>query len=319
VNTTETEVDAPSQCSKCGVRVNLGADGFCGNCREDDAAVESEPAGGPDEVEGDDVIEPEPADERDAAVQSGEQMEDAEYPRHPRAVLFPDHSQTKFVELKVSIRDHGQQQPIEVQGGTRLLLDGRHRLRACRDLEIAPKIREVEIADHDVPLYTATKAAQREGLTATQKMLLALELLPSLQVGSGKTADRAATAVGVCRAYVERGIALRDHALDLFERMKAGELGLSPAWREYRLGLDGKHEVGDDDSAVTRTPDQPELEHGDDDAYRLPERLRPPLAAITESVGGIALGDGVDAMIAHCRHCAAWKTEAEALKTATGR
>ena len=59
-----------------------------------------------------------------------------------------------------SIAEHGLRQPIEVQAGSNLLLDGRHRLRACREVECPVEVRKVKIEDAAVPIYTASKAAQ---------------------------------------------------------------------------------------------------------------------------------------------------------------
>ena len=278
MNTTETEaVEAPARCRTCDIPGHpIGTDGFCDDCREDDAAAKLEDA------------EPvaEPGDGPNAEP-TDQDAEDERYPWHPRAARFPAYPQAKFEALVESIRTHGQQQPIEVQMGPKprggiprmYLLDGRHRLKACRQLDIDPDYRCIKIADDQVPLYTATKAAQRDGLTATQKVLIALALMPGLQVGPGKRrADAAATAVGVSGAYVERGIELRSKAPELFERVKTGELGLSEAHREYR-GVE-KPEPTDDD-----------------DRFRVPEQLRPRLAEIMEAIGGETLGDAVEALL----------------------
>src|SRR5207249_4739162 len=94
---------------------------------------------------------------------------DDEYPPHAQAVVFPPLSPDRYKALKASIAAHGQQQPIEVQKGTMLLLDGRHRLRACNELGIATQVRQVDIDDGAIPIYTGAKAARRDGLTATQR------------------------------------------------------------------------------------------------------------------------------------------------------
>ena len=203
---------------------------------------------------------------------------------HPDAVKFPPLSEQAYKALKASINDHGLQQPIEVQEGSDLLLDGRHRLRACQELACPVELRQVKIEDADVPIYTASKAARRNGLTATQKVLFALKILPSLQVGSGKKAERAASAVGISRAYVERGITLKEKAPDLFERVEGGKLGLSTAYREYRLRLDGKHEE------VPKPEEAPKPDVDDDDdndeRYRIAKRFWWDLKEIAEAVGG---------------------------------
>ena len=57
-------------------------------------------------------------------------MSTDQYPLHPNAAQFPLLSENAYKALKESIAEHGLQQPIEVQQGSELLLDGRHRLRA---------------------------------------------------------------------------------------------------------------------------------------------------------------------------------------------
>ena len=211
-----------------------------------------------------------------------------EYRPHPRAVPFPPLSEQVHKELRASIAAVGQQEPIEVQAGTRYVLDGLHRLQACRELERDPLVREVEVADDAVPTYTAAKAARRPGLTATQKVLLALLLLPSLRVGRGKAAGRAADAVGVSRAYVERGIELRDNAPELLALVEAGEFGLSEAYRRHTGAEPREQGRGGDEEA---------------DAFVVPNRLRERLAAAARAAHeagrteGDYLGYGVEALL----------------------
>lgn len=117
---------------------------------------------------------------------------DPQYRPHAKAVAFPSLSDEKYAALKRSIDAHGQQQPIEVQKGTIYVLDGCHRLKAIAelnaqletaspDLLIKPKTVEIPIADDEVPFYTGAKAVHRDDLTATQKALLALALVPAFK------------------------------------------------------------------------------------------------------------------------------------------
>lgn len=57
---------------------------------------------------------------------------------HPITELFPRLSRKEFEDLKQDIATHGQQVPIVVLNGA--VVDGRHRLQACRELAILPKI-----------------------------------------------------------------------------------------------------------------------------------------------------------------------------------
>ena len=61
-----------------------------------------------------------------------------EYKIHPLADLFPKMSAEEFEKLKHDIEQHGLHEPIRLSADGKTLLDGRHRLRACRELDIEP-------------------------------------------------------------------------------------------------------------------------------------------------------------------------------------
>jgi ParB-like chromosome segregation protein Spo0J len=134
--------------------------------------------------------------------------------------------------LKAGIEEHGLQHPIEVQNGTRYLLNGRGRYRACRELRIPLKIKEIDIPDDEVAVYTGAEAAKR-GLTPSQRAIIAMGLLPEFerraaerrdggvkvrQVEKGKAADLAAGRIpGLVRSSrsarsVSRGPGSAEHA-----------------------------------------------------------------------------------------------------------
>lgn len=207
---------------------------------------------------------------------------DYEYTPHPCAVMLPERSGRDYEDLKTGIRLHGLQYPIEVQKGTRNLLKGRHRLRACRELGVEPKVQEVEIEDRDVAIYTGAEAANRPGLTPTQKALVALEVLPecekraadrkylglTIRYGEqGKAAAIAGALVGVSTSYVELAARLKKKHPELFERVRDGELDLLAARRE----LEGKE------------PKKPEPKEDRFLAWRLPDYLRERLTFTNQS------------------------------------
>jgi hypothetical protein len=69
-------------------------------------------------------------------------MSNYDYKVHPLAELFPALSAEEFEKLKRDIEVHGQLEPIIVAGtgsGTRIL-DGRHRLKACEELGLEPRL-----------------------------------------------------------------------------------------------------------------------------------------------------------------------------------
>ncbi len=60
-----------------------------------------------------------------------------DYEIHPLAHRMPEMADTEFNLLKESIQRDGLLQPVVVYEGK--ILDGRHRYRACRELQIVPQ------------------------------------------------------------------------------------------------------------------------------------------------------------------------------------
>jgi hypothetical protein len=63
-----------------------------------------------------------------------------EYPVHPLAAVFPELPPKEFKKLKDDIWNNGQREQIVLTADGKMLLDGRNRLRACKELGIEPWI-----------------------------------------------------------------------------------------------------------------------------------------------------------------------------------
>ena len=88
---------------------------------------------------------------------------------HPAAELFPPMTEAEFLGLKEDIREHGQREDIVVWQGQ--LIDGRHRLRACRELGIEPHI--AELMDSTDPWqYVVSHNLHRRHLTTAQRAMV---------------------------------------------------------------------------------------------------------------------------------------------------
>ena len=91
---------------------------------------------------------------------------------HPAADLFPRMSAGEFEELKADIKANGQRVPITYWGG--MLLDGRHRYRACEELGIDPE--EEELDEELVPdpvAWVLSTNLHRRHLNETQREVVA--------------------------------------------------------------------------------------------------------------------------------------------------
>jgi predicted RNA methylase len=86
---------------------------------------------------------------------------------HPAADAFPMMDRARYSELVEDIRNHGQREEILLCEGK--ILDGRNRYRACREIGIEPKIRNVEGNPWD---FAWSMNGQRRDLVAEQRYLI---------------------------------------------------------------------------------------------------------------------------------------------------
>ena len=155
---------------------------------------------------------------------------------HPAAELFPPMTEPEFLGLKEDIREHGQREAIVVWKGD--LIDGRHRLRACRELGIEPEIAEL-MDETDPWQYVVSHNLHRRHLTTAQRSMVA-DKLASLKRGE-KKADtgipvsppsqaEAAAMVNVSVDSVQQARKIRKTATpETVAAVERGELSLNAA------------------------------------------------------------------------------------------
>ena len=105
-----------------------------------------------------------------------------DYTVHPVASMFPLLEGKDYEELKQSIKEHGQIEPIIIDEWKEdcLLLDGRNRLRACLELKIDPWIIESPFKKQaKVPPaeFILAQNLFRRHLTDDQRMMIAAAIL----------------------------------------------------------------------------------------------------------------------------------------------
>ena len=114
---------------------------------------------------------------------------------HPAALLLPEMSEQEYRELVEDIREHGQREPIS-KDRDGLILDGRHRWRACQELGIEPRI-----IRHVPPLegaeleawkvaFVISRNVHRRHLTTQQRAAIGAELA---KMKSGARTDLASS------------------------------------------------------------------------------------------------------------------------------
>jgi hypothetical protein len=104
---------------------------------------------------------------------------------HPAAEKFPKLAPADYEALKASIVKHGLFEAIVLDSRGRVL-DGRHRLRACKELGITPRTISFETIRDAAPdqclseeCYVYDSNIERRHLTPSQKAALALQFLPA--------------------------------------------------------------------------------------------------------------------------------------------
>lgn len=190
--------------------------------------------------------------------------------------LVPD---DELRELADDIAANGLRNPIVLLSGK--VLDGRNRLAACKIAEVEPRFTEF---DGDDPIgWVVSQNLVRRHLTASQRAVVALDLLPLLEKeakarqrrsneyrgngrlapkganrngnGKGKAAEIAARIAKSSARHVERVKSISKRAPELIEEIRAGKLTVAVADRLANNKPNGngrrrKRISGDDASRV---------------------------------------------------------------------
>lgn len=101
---------------------------------------------------------------------------------HPLASLFPAMTEGEFAGLKDDIKQHGLREPVWVMDGK--LIDGRHRLRACNELDI--KCPSREYGGTDALSFVVSLNMARRHLDTSQRAMVAARIA-NMSEGRPKT------------------------------------------------------------------------------------------------------------------------------------
>jgi ParB-like nuclease domain len=115
------------------------------------------------------------------------QLQPAEPPAHPIAEIFPMMVGEAFDALVNDIRQYGQREPIIMLAG--VIIDGRNRLRACRQLGVEPRVIEWK-GQGDVAQFIISANLHRRQLSTSQRAMVAAKLanIARGEVGRGRPA-----------------------------------------------------------------------------------------------------------------------------------
>jgi len=118
---------------------------------------------------------------------------------HPICEIFPPMSADEFERLKADIKENGQREPITYWNG--LLVDGRHRLRACQDLEVAVIEDELD-PETDPVAYAVSTNLHRRHLTEGQRGMVAADLA-KLKHGGDRKSEEIKGPIGTLNNSIE--------------------------------------------------------------------------------------------------------------------
>ena len=177
-----------------------------------------------------------------------------EYPVHTLAILFPLMLGEEFRKLKADIATHGLGEPITLSSDGKILLDGRNRLKACRELGIAPRTVNLTetVSEAD---FIWSKNVLRRHLTDDQRAVIAnkwsdaeraaakerqkaSQARPGEKVGTRvvansppplKTRKALATKAQVTEHKIRQVETVAKHAPELLPRVESGEMKLKDA------------------------------------------------------------------------------------------
>lgn len=170
-----------------------------------------------------------------------------DYKFHPATELFPMLDDDAIGRLAEDIRKHGLQNPIILyrNGAEEVVLDGRNRLRACREAGAVP-IFEYWYNKGSPTAWVVSQNLHRRHLSESQRAMVAAGLVPLYaaearerdQTGKfahveepvGRARDRAAESVNVSPRSVESAIQVtKDGVPELVAAVKRDEVAVSTA------------------------------------------------------------------------------------------
>lgn len=103
---------------------------------------------------------------------------------HEVANIFPLLQGAEFDELVADIRANGLLDPITVHDGK--IIDGRNRYRACAEAGVAPRFEAWKQGDLTLTAWIIAKNLHRRHLTASQRAVCALDVLPFMEAEAQK-------------------------------------------------------------------------------------------------------------------------------------
>ncbi|MCH8269995.1 MAG: ParB N-terminal domain-containing protein [Planctomycetes bacterium] len=154
----------------------------------------------------------------------------SELPIHRACALFPDMPTDEYKELVADIKANGCHVPVVLYDG--VILDGRHRWKACAELKIdCPTVNWKPKKGQSPTEYAVALNMHRRHLSAGQRAAIRADAIPLIRAEkakvsnetSGDTLTAAAKSAGVSRATMARADKRRREDPEAHEAAKRGE------------------------------------------------------------------------------------------------
>lgn len=165
------------------------------------------------------------------------------YDIHPAANIFPEMTEHEFQEFKEDIRKNGLQVPVTLCQGK--VVDGRHRMRACAELGVAPRFETLPLAANDeIENLVISINLHRRHLADGQRALIAARQCKTIVGANQHTAGavsqkQAASDLGVSVDSVQRAKKVLTHGSpELIAEVEAGRMDITTAAKIATLTKD---------------------------------------------------------------------------------
>ncbi len=181
-----------------------------------------------------------------------------EYKEHELSKIIPSMSDGEYDRLKNDIKEFGFDEEYPIFLYENQILDGRHRYKACKELEIDAKFKNYQ-GKKSALEFVISSNIKRRHLSKSQWAAIAVDILPkfeaearerqtaSLRKGNkntvtrkfvqreqGESADRAGKLFDVSGDYVRMARKIKDQKPELFEEIKDGTMDISQAKRAIK-------------------------------------------------------------------------------------
>lgn len=172
---------------------------------------------------------------------------------HPIADIFPNMSESEFLELKEDIQKNGLIEPIWTHQDK--IIDGRNRYNACMELGVKPRFKKwTQINGTSLIDFVIALNLKRRHLTASQKAMSAVDALPFFEKdakkrklstlkkgkkvsdralmpqranGNGRSRDLVSKLFNVSGRYVQYGKSIQETMPDVADQIRNGNLTIT--------------------------------------------------------------------------------------------